>query len=114
MNMYGRAIGIYLTLDQAGATYDMKPPSDMPDGTAMAVPAVNIDGFCMGQTLAILASLGEAFGLNGKTPQEKMACMQALEDMNDVFGEHGKMAEDEERKKKWFTYLDKKLQGKKW
>jgi len=114
MNAYGRAIGIYLTLDQAGVKYDMKGPADMPEGSAMAVPVVDIDGVCMGQCPAILVALGEMFQLSGKTPEEKMRCLQALEDMNDVFGERAKMAEDAERKKKWFTYLDKKIQDKKW
>jgi len=114
MNAYGRAIGIYLTLDQAGVKYDMKGPSDMPAGSAMAVPVVDIDGFCMGQCPAILTALGEMFQLSGKTPEEKMRCLQALEDMNDVFGERTKIAENAERKTKWFTYLDKKIQDKKW
>jgi len=115
-NMYGRGIGIYLTLDEAGMKYEMKGQADMPEGTAMAMPAVDIDGVCMGQTPAVLAVLGERLGLAGKTPTEKMRCLQAMEDMNDVFGEHGKWADDAARKDKWFAYLEKKLEvgGKKW
>merc|ERR1719382_1824539 len=99
---YGRAIGIYLTLDQAGVKYEMKGPQDMPAGSALAVPVIDVDGFCMGQCPAILTALGEMFQLSGKTPEEKMRCLQALEDMNDVLGERGKMAESAERKTKWF------------
>jgi glutathione S-transferase len=111
---YGRGIGIYLTLNQAGFKYDMKTPADIPDGSSMAPPVVDIDGICMGQCPAILIALGDKFQLAGTTPEEKMRCLQALEDMNDVFGEHGKMAENEDRKKKWFTYLEKKMKGNKW
>merc|ERR1711972_847568 len=114
VNCYGRAIGIYLTLDKAGVAYEMKAPTDMPDGAAMAVPVVDVDGFAMGQTPAILASLGNIYGLAGKTTKEKMQVLHAIEDMNDVFGERKKLAEDKERATKWFTYLDNKLQGKTW
>eukprot|EP00931_Biecheleriopsis_adriatica_P019881 TRINITY_DN13427_c0_g2_i2.p1 TRINITY_DN13427_c0_g2~~TRINITY_DN13427_c0_g2_i2.p1 ORF type:complete len:211 (-),score=39.12 TRINITY_DN13427_c0_g2_i2:167-799(-) len=111
---YGRAIAIYLTLDQAGVKYDMKPPSEAPEGVSFAPPSIDIDGMRMGQNPAILASLGEMFGLLGKSQKEKMQVLQAVEDMNDIFGEHGKFKENEGRKKQWFTYLEKKLQGKKW
>ncbi|CAK0834212.1 unnamed protein product, partial [Prorocentrum cordatum] len=77
----------------AGVKHEKRPPPEMPDGSAVAVPVVDVDGFCMGQCPAILAALGSMFQLSGKTPQEKMRCLQALQDMNDVFGEHGKMAE---------------------
>ena len=65
MNMYGRCIGVYLTLNQAGAKYEMKPASEAPDGGSFAPPCVVIDGVAMGQTPAILAVLGEKFGLAG-------------------------------------------------
>lgn len=120
MNMYGRAIAIYLTLDQAGFEYDKQPPNEMPGGSppndiCFAVPAVKIDGRFVSQTPAILAVLGELFGLGGKTPEEKGRVLHALEDMNDLFGEHGKFTDgNNERKRKWFTYLEKKLKGKQW
>merc|ERR1712050_250769 len=37
-----------------------------------------------------------------------------IEDMNDFFNEHEKFVEDEAHKKKRFTYLEKKLEGKQW
>jgi len=114
MNMYGRAIAIYLTLNQAGVKYEMKGPSEMPAGASLAPPAIAIDGVVMGQTPAILKLLGDKYGLAGTTQEEKMRCLHALEDMNDIFGEHGKMAENKERKNKWFTYLEQKLDGKQW
>jgi len=114
MNMYGRAIGIYLTLDAAGAKYEMKPQAEMPAGCAMAPPAVDIDGTCIGQTPAILTVLGTKFDLAGTTPEEKMLVLQSVEDMNDIFGEHGKMVDDAALKDKRFSYLEKKIAGKKW
>jgi len=117
MNMYGRAIGIYLTLDQAGVEYEMHPQSELAavaPGAAFAVPCVEIDGTFMGQTPAILSVLGRKFGLLGKTPAEEMQVLHGLEDMNDIFGEHGKFVENEERKDKWFSYFDKKLAERKW
>lgn len=118
-NIYGRAIGIYLALNQAkkkypSITYEMKAPSEMPDGTGFAVPAISIEGTCIAQTPAILIALGEEFGLLGRTKAERLQCMQGIEDMNDVFGEHSKWVDDEERKNKWFAYLEKKLAGKQW
>lgn len=123
MNIYGRGIGVYLTLDQAGFPYDMKPPTQLPGGivklgsenpNAYAPPVVEIDGTFMAQTPMILSILGETFGLGGKTSVEKMQVRHALGDLNDVFDVHGKFKDDEALKKKWFGYLDNKLTGKSW
>lgn len=114
INFYGRGIGIYLTLNQAGVEYEKKPQQDLPANKAFAVPCVCIDGTFMGQTPAILTVLGQKFGLAGTTDHEKMAVLQAVEDLNDIFGEHKKFVEDEERKDKWFTYLEAKMEGKQW
>jgi len=123
MNFYGRAIGIYLTLDQAKFPYEMKTPDKLPDGfvangssdpKAYAPPAVEIDGTCMAQSAQILAVLGEMFGLGGNTPAEKMQVLHALGDLQDVFDLHGKFESDDALKKKWFGYLEKKLNGKTW
>lgn len=123
LNIYGRAIGIYLTLDQAGFPYDMKPPSALPGGcvaiggenpASYALPVVDIDGTLMAQAPQILSVLGNFFGLAGKTTVEKMQVEHALGDVNDLFGVHGKFAEDEALKKKWFGYFEKKLAGKSW
>lgn len=117
MNIYGRAIGIYLTLDQAGVKYEMKGPKDVPGGNGvqgMAVPVVDIDGNLMAQTCAILVVLGDKFGLAGKALEEKMKVRQALQDVNDVQGEAEKIVANADRKRKWFSYLEKKLAGRKW
>jgi len=120
---YGRGIGIYLTLDQAGFPYEKKPAMEMPGGfvaggaadpKAYAPPAVEIDGTFMAQCTHILSVLGQTFGLAGKTSAEQMQVLHALGDMDDVFGVHGKFKDDEALKKKWFGYLDKKLAGKTW
>ena len=120
MNVYGRSIGIYLTLDQAGVEYTMKGGADIPDGglgsVAFAMPVVQMDGVTISHTPAILTVLGQRFGLAGKTPTETMKVLQAVEDMNDVFGEHAKFAtaEGQDRKQKWFSYLEKKLEATGW
>merc|ERR1719350_255897 len=86
----------------------------MPEGAAFAVPVVDVDGVSIGQTPMILMVLGEKFGLAGARPQEKAQVLQALGDMNDLFNEHGKFVENEERKDKWFGYLEGKLEGRAW
>merc|ERR1712139_48637 len=68
----------------------------------------------MGQTPMILLSLGDKYGLAGKNTDEKMSVMHLLGDVNDMFGEKDKMAENAERKEKWFSYLEKKMDGRKW
>lgn len=109
MNMYGRGIGIYATLYQAGAEFEMKTPDEMPENGAFAVPCVDMDGLVLGQTPAILMSLGNKLGLAGSSPDETGKIHQAILDFEDIFGEHGKFEENPERAKKWFTYLDAKL-----
>lgn len=119
-NMYGRGIGIYLTLNQAGVKYEIKGPDAVPQGgvgkAIFAVPAVQIDDVLMSQTPAILGVLGKKFGLAGKTPAENMQVLQAVEDLNDVYSEHKKLAvaEGESRKNQWFSYLECKLQQTGW
>ena len=142
MNMYGRGIGIYLTLDQAGHPYEMKAPGEMPEGATFAPPCLVMDGVAMGQAPMILSvypdlrlqpltggvapslllmlsgdrdRLGEKFGLAGTTPEEKMKVLHMLGDMNDIFGEaQNNKFEDEARTAKWFSYLEKKLAGSQW
>jgi len=108
-NMYGRGIGIYATLIQAGAEYEVKPPTEMPEAGSFAPPCIDIDGTIVGQTPAILTLLGEKYGLIGKSPAEKGRVLQAMLDLNDIFGEHGKFVEDASRKDKWMSYLETKL-----
>ena len=111
-NMYGRAIGIYATLYEAGIDdFAMKAPKDMPPGSSFAPPCVDIDGTLVGQTPAALFVLGEKFGLIGNGGEEKARVMQTLLDFNDIFQEHGKFVENKERKAKWFDYLEKKLES---
>jgi len=123
MNFYGRSIAIYLTLDQAQFPYEKKPPSELPggfvplgnsDAKAYAPPAVEIDGTIMGQAPQILTVLGELFGLGGNTTSEKMQVLHALGDVQDIFDIHSKFTTDDALKKKWFGYLEQKLNGRTW
>ena len=115
MKMYGRAIGIYLTLNQAGAKYDMQPPNKMPPGGSFAPPCLSMDGVLMGQAPMILSALGEKYGLGGHNAQEKLIVMHMLGDVNDIAVEvMDKKFDDEKRKDKWFAYLEKQLEGRKW
>jgi hypothetical protein len=118
MNMYGRSIGIYLTLDQAGVKWENKGKDAIPQGglgtVAFAMPCVQIDDIIVSQTPAILGILGQKYGLAGKTSTETMKVAQAVLDMNDVFGEHAKFVTNEDRKTQWFTYLEKKLETTGW
>jgi len=84
--MYGRAIGIYATLNQAGITdYVMKGPSEAPPNASFAPPCVDVDGTLVGQTPAILLMLGEIYGLAGIGFDEKCRVSQALMDFDDIF-----------------------------
>jgi glutathione S-transferase len=109
MNMYGRAIGIYATLYQAGAEFEMKTPDEMPENGAFAVPCLDIDGLVVGQTAAVLMVLGKRFELAGSSPAETVKIHQAVLDFDDIFSEHGKFEEKPDRAKKWFSYLDAKI-----
>ncbi len=109
---WGRAIGIVLTLDEAGAEYTMHPPEDAPSDIGFAVPMLTLDsGQTLSQTIAILHTLGEQYHLNGKTIEEQRACLQTLHDIDDIFNEAltGKMTENPERANQWFALLEKKL-----
>jgi len=126
---YGRAIGIYLTLDQAGYKYEkcyagdamnrfagpnpnflLAAESDANQLKGYAPPLVEIDGNFMAQTPQILAVLGETFGLAGQTRKENMQVLHALGDVQDVFDLHNNFVTDVALKDKWFKYLENKLQ----
>mmetsp|Transcript_39890 Transcript_39890/g.113929 ORF Transcript_39890/g.113929 Transcript_39890/m.113929 type:complete len:235 (+) Transcript_39890:99-803(+) len=114
-NFFGRAIGIYLTLDEAGATYEVKKPAEAPKDVGFAPPIITLEsGQHMAQTPAILNVLGERFGLNGSTLEEKVKCQQMVMDLNDLLSEAfaGKLNENLERANKWFAFLEGKLTSK--
>ena len=111
MNCYGRAIGIYAALNQAGISYECQPPSAMPQGAAFATPCVDIDGLVLGQTPTILMHLGTELGLAGSSPHETAQISQALMDFNDIFSEQSKFLEKPERAAKWLSYLDAKMKA---
>ncbi len=72
-------------------------------------------GQTISQSIAILHTLGEQYGLNGHTSEEKRACLQSLHDIDNIFTEaqSGKMTESPERADKWFALLEAKLENHK-
>src|SRR6056297_2152507 len=115
---WGRAIGIVLTLDEAGVAYTIHEPKDAPTGEGEALfkrfgyPAITLpNGMTFGQTPAILHVLGQTFGLAGKTPEEQADCLQTLLDVNDLFTEalSDKLTEKPDRARQWFELLSHKL-----
>merc|ERR1712070_126752 len=84
-----------------------------PEGKGAFYPQITLPGdLTISQTPAILDVLGESFGLNGTTPEQKMLSKQYVLDLNDVFGEAQKkrLTEDAERRDKWFTLLESRLE----
>lgn len=115
---WGRAIGVVLTLDEAGVAYTIREPKDAPTGEGEALfkrfgyPAITLpNGMTIGQTPAILHVLGQTFGLAGKTPEEQVDCLQTVLDVSDLFNEalSGKLAEKPERARQWLELLSHKL-----
>ncbi|KAJ8611992.1 hypothetical protein CTAYLR_004405 [Chrysophaeum taylorii] len=109
---YGRAAPIKLTLDAAGAAYEIKQQDEAPKGPRFTVPIVTFpNGVTMSQTTAILEVIGEMYSLNGLNPEAKMLCKQYLLDLTDIFTETlaDKLASDPTRAEKWYELLDSKL-----
>ena len=67
-----------MTLNQAGVKWTNEAPDKMPEGTAMAPPAVVIDGVGMGQTPAILIKLVRCMDWEARTPSRKCAACKPL------------------------------------
>ncbi len=113
-SFWGRAIGIVLTLEEAGVPYEIKQHEESPAGVAFTYPTLMLDtGQTLGQTPAILNVLGEKFGLTGKTDQERILCQETVLQVNDIFSEaqSGKFKEKPERADKWFALLEGRLEA---
>ena len=111
-SFWGRAIGVILTLDEAGAEYTVHPPEEVPVPQRFTFPVLTLaEGLSMGQVPAILNVLGQRFGLAGTTDAERIASQEAVLDVDDVFAEAqgGKFAKDPDRAAKWFSLLDARL-----
>ena len=113
---WGRATAPVLALEAAKAKgldvdYEIKTPEEAPKDVGFAVPMLTLpSGQTMSQTCAILNVLGDRFGLNGTTEEERIKCQQTLLDLDDLFleAEHKKLNGDG-RADKWFGLLEKKL-----
>lgn len=112
---YARAIPIVLTLEQAGVKYDILGTDDVPEGEGFVVPMLTFDdGQTISQTPVIVDGLGEKYGLNGKTVQEKRKNFQTMLDFNDFVSEmrNSDLANKPERFDKWMSAFESRLQGK--
>ena len=112
---YARAIPIVLALDQAGAEYEIKEPSDAPPGIGFAIPMITLEsGKSLSQTIAILMALGEQYGMLGKTDEERYTCLQNILDFNDIVGEikGGNFVDKPERFEKWMGVVESRLTAK--
>ena len=110
-SFWGRAIGVVLTLEEAGAEYSIHLPEEAPSDR-FTYPVMTLDGAeTIGQVPAILNILGERFGLNGKADSQKIMCQQSVLDMNDIFSsaQSGNFTENPERAAQWFRLLEKRL-----
>jgi glutathione S-transferase len=111
VNTYGRAIGIYAALNQAGVDYETKTTQEIPRGfPSFATPCIDLDGLKLGQTATILMALGTKFDLAGDTPEESHRVSQLLHDWTDVRDEHYRFVDHPERGHAWFNYLEGRLQ----
>jgi len=111
---WGRSTSIVLTLDHAGVEFEIKDKSEAPEGVGFTVPIITLEsGQHLSQTLAILNALGDKYGLNGKTVEEKNVCLQTKLDLNDMLVEikPGILKENPERLEKWLSVFEARLQG---
>lgn len=114
-SFWGRAIGIILTLEEAGVEYTIHSPEEAPKGR-FTYPVITLDSNeTIGQVPAILNVLGERFSLSGKTDREKIMCQQAVLDMGDIFtgAQSGQFTDNTERANQWFTLLEERLANQK-
>merc|ERR1711972_1064564 len=101
-------------LEHVGATYEVKTPDEAPDGAGfVAAPAIKTpNGVCITQLPKICMVLGDELGLAPASAPGNAKYGQLLLDaadlLTEVFGD-----KDEERYKKWFTYLEKTLEAAK-
>ncbi|MEM1075890.1 MAG: glutathione S-transferase family protein [Pseudomonadota bacterium] len=110
-SFWGRAIGVVLTLEDAGAEYEIRDISDAPQGR-FTFPNITLStGETIGQVPAILNILGNRFDLTGRTGVEKIMCQQAVLDLDDIFinAQNGKLSKNPERATQWFSLLENKL-----
>ncbi|MFK7807619.1 MAG: glutathione S-transferase family protein [Saprospiraceae bacterium] len=110
-SFWGRAIGIVLTLEEAGVDYEVLMPEEAPSGR-FTYPLIKLDtGETIGQVPAILNILGDRFSLSGKTENEKIICQQMVLDMDDIFtgAQSGHFLKNTERADQWFDLLNQRL-----
>lgn len=103
----GRAHAPLMILNEAGAEFALKEPSEAPKGIGFAVPMVTFPaGYTIAQQGAIAASLGKELGLYPKGPEGEALALNIVENMMDMLGELGK---GDERLTKWFNTFEAAL-----
>lgn len=116
---YGRSAPIIAALETAGkkkgVDYVVKDPSETPENTGFAVPILTFpSGVTIGQSGPIMEALGEELGLMPSSAEDKLLAKQYIADCADIFSElfGGKLNDNSERSKKWFSFIESKIKGK--
>jgi len=105
----GRAHGPLVILNQAGASFEIKPMPEAPKDTqAFVVPMLTLpSGVTVGQQGAICATLGKALGLCPKTADGEAIAHNIVENMMDLLSDASKA--DEARLAKWLGTFEAAL-----
>jgi glutathione S-transferase len=81
----GRGLGISLMLEDSGLEYERQVHDGSPiDGTVVAVPAVNIQGEWLSQSMVCMIAIGDELGFAQAPRQHKPKPRQALLNLFDV------------------------------
>merc|ERR1719469_896867 len=107
---HGRALGLFMMLEEAGAKYEWLAPGDYPDKGFACPMFESPTGVKCSQTIAVSFALGKELGFYPDELSEQAKALQLCNDVSDMFGEvmGGK---PDERIKKWLQHFEDSLTG---